>query len=181
MASYAKSEQNLANASRNLHGLIHRKKKTLPVPITAVTCPIRVSRRRKVMERPWPVLHLTDWLDVGFGHPYHGFYFLGGHKVTQIEQVEAMLSSFWEKYSSLADGEHPLDAKRSIPFFIHGDEGRGQCKRPLLVVSFQMLLGWDGGGDHVNSTKFLVTLSMRFGILYGLVSLVMISKICSIC
>ena len=153
MASYARSEKNLANASRNLNNLIHRKGKTLPVPITAVQCPIRVSRRRRVMERPWPVLHLSDWLKVGFGHRhYGGSYFLGGYNKTQIGEVETMLAGFWGKHASI-DCEQPPNPRRTIPFFIHGDEGRGQCRRPLLVISFQVVLGWDHGGDHINSTK----------------------------
>lgn len=153
MAAYARSEKNLSNASRNLNALIHRKGKTLPVPITPVLCPIRVSRRRNVMERPWPVLHLSSWLKIGFEHRrFNGFYFLGGHDLTQIDEVESMLGVFWDRYSAI-DTHQPPHPRRTIPIYIHGDEGRGQCRRPLLVVSFQPILGWHGGGDHVNSTK----------------------------
>ena len=125
MASYGGKKTSASNASRNLNGLIHREGKTLPVPITAVPCPIRVSRRRKVMEQPWPVLHLSSWLKIGFEHRhYKGFYFLGGHDVSNIGAVEKMLAGFWEKYSAI-DTSQPPNPKRTIPFCLHGDEGRG--------------------------------------------------------
>ena len=152
MASYARSEKNLSNASRNLNGLIHRKNKTLGVRITSVLTPIRVSRRRRVQQRPWPVLHLADWLETGFKSPYAGFYFLGGLKLNNLVEVESLLSDFWEKHSSV-EGNKPAIPSRTIPILVHGDEGRGQAKRPLLVVSFQPIIGWTGA-DNVNSKKY---------------------------
>ncbi|CAL1128522.1 unnamed protein product [Cladocopium goreaui] len=146
MASYARSEKNLSNASRNLNGLIHRKNKTLGVRITSVLTPIRVSRRRRVQQRPWPVLHLADWLETGFKSPYAGFYFLGGLKLNNLVEVESLLSDFWEKHSSV-EGNKPAIPSRTIPILVHGDEGRGQAKRPLLVVSFQPIIGWTGADN----------------------------------
>ena len=49
-------------------------------------------------------------------------------------------------------GEGPETPSRCIPLFLHGDEGRGQCKRPVLVVSFQCVIGWSGD-ENVNSKK----------------------------
>ena len=159
MASHAR-RGNLSNASRSLHALIHRKNKTLPIPITSVTTPIRLSRRRKVMERPWPVLHLSDWLRVGFNNPYDGFYFLGGLKMDNLKSVESMLDNFWKK-NAYMEGDAPSYPKRTFPFMLHGDEGRGLAKRPLLVVSFQPVIGWTGG-DNVNSTKYLGDFELIF-------------------
>ena len=151
MASYARSEKNMSNASRNLNGLIHRKNKTLGVRITSVLTPIRVSRRRRVQQRPWPVLHLEDWLETGFKSPYSGFYFLGGLKLNNLVEIESLLSDFWGKHSNV-EGNKPAIPSRTIPVLIHGDEGRGQAKRPLLVISFQPIIGWTGA-DNVNSRK----------------------------
>ena len=33
-----------------------------------------------------------------------------------------------------------------LPIFLHGDEGRGLTKRPLLILAFQPIIGW--GGEH---------------------------------
>lgn len=45
---------------------------------------------------------------------------------------------------------------KELPLILHGDEGkgRGQAKRPLLVVSFQPVIGWTSS-DNVSSTKYL--------------------------
>lgn len=158
MAAYARTEKNLSNASRNLHALIHRRGKTLPIPVTAVMTPIRVSRRRKVMDRPWPTLLLSSWLKIGCGPEYKGQYFFGGLTLDKLPQIEDMLAEFWKKYSAIDPQEAPKESRRcrTIPWFLHGDEGRGQCKRPLLVISYQPVLGFAGGGDHVNSKGYLV-------------------------
>lgn len=100
MASYARPG-NLSNASQSLHALIHRKNKTLPIPITSVNA--RLSRHRKVMQRPWQVLHLSDWLRVGFNNPYDDFYFLGGLKMDNLKSVESMLDNFWKKHAYMED------------------------------------------------------------------------------
>lgn len=155
MASYARRNPSLSNASRNLHALIHKKKKTLPIPITSVTAPVRVSRRRRVQSRPWPVLHLSSWLQKSFeSRLYGGFYFLGGNTLDNVPAVEDMLKRFWERFANVEPGDVPHTPARTIPYLLHGDEGRGQCKRPLLVISFQPVFGWTGE-EHVNSTKRL--------------------------
>lgn len=159
MASCGKSG-NHRNASRNLYRLVHRKKKTLPVEISKVVIPIRASRRRKVQKRQWPVLHLSSWVKVCFQEPYDGFFILGGYKLKDLPAVEDMLERFWERYAYV-DSDRPTHPRRTIPYFLHGDEGRGQCKRPLLILSFQPVLGWSGE-DHVNSKKFFGNINHIF-------------------
>lgn len=154
IATFARRNPSLSNASRNLNAVIHRRGKTLAVPISSVLTPVRVSRRRKVEVRPWPVMFLSDWLKLCFeNRRYGGFYWLGGHTMDQLPEVETMLERFWDRYSQLGPMESsqcPSNPSRCIPFLLHGDEGRGQCKRPLLVLSYQPLLGWHGE-DLVNS------------------------------
>lgn len=84
------------------------------------------------------------------------FFLLGGHRLNDIDKVEAMLSRFWAKYATV-DPDAPRIPQRTIPYLLHGDEGRGQLKRPLLVISYQPIISWSGE-DFVNSKK-------RFGIL----------------
>jgi hypothetical protein len=54
--------------------------------------------------------------------------------------------------------EHP---EITIPFFIHGDEGRGQCKRAVLVLAAQPVFGW-GGENSITSHKQLA-FNMNYG------------------
>ena len=131
----------------------------MPVRLSSVLTPIRASRRRKVVQQSWPVLHLSSWIKVCFQKRYGGFFLLGGLTMDNLEQVECTLARFWERHASV-DGDQPPCPKRTIPFYIHGDEGRGQCKRPVLVLSFQPVLGWQKDAtinmeDAMNSKKRL--------------------------
>ena len=136
-----------------MHGYIHQKGKTLPVAISTVTIPMktRVSRRFAIARRPWPVFHLC-WIQTGMEmNEFRGFFFLGGLKLDQLVAAENALELFWDRYK-VVDANSPRNPRRTIPFFIHGDEGRGQVKRPLLIISFQCLMSWTGT-EKVNSTK----------------------------
>ena len=58
-----------------------------------------------------------------------------------------MLSDFWCKYQEikpdfqLAAG---LDRKFCVPIAIHGDEGRGKVKCPIMILAWQPLISWRG-------------------------------------
>lgn len=156
------------NHSRNLYGYIQKKGKALPVPVSTVTTPIRVSRRRKMELRPWPVMHLSSWAKIVL-EQYGGFFFFGGMTLNNLPDVEAMLSGFWDKYQK-AEGESTEHPTRTIPYMLHGDEGRGRCKRPVLIVSFQGALGWKKDAnlsmdDLLNSKKNTFTTRMLFMLL----------------
>lgn len=155
MAGIARRDRKKRNQSRGLHAYIHRHNKTLPVPVTNVTAPIKtkVSRRRAVASKPWPVMHLSDWISTCFNiKQFSGFFMLGGKKVSQLQDIESMLTRFWDRYKHI-DQEVPPVPSRTIPFYIHGDEGRGLVKRPLMIVAFQPIIGW-GGEDRVNTIKY---------------------------
>ncbi|CAK9083411.1 unnamed protein product [Durusdinium trenchii] len=55
------------NASRNLYRLISRKGHTIPIDIKAVVVPVKIASR-KVLQKPWPVLQLSDWVKACFEH-----------------------------------------------------------------------------------------------------------------
>ena len=151
MASLAKRDQHRSNGSRALHAFIHRKKQTLPVQIDAVEIPIKINSRHKIAQRPWPVCYLSSWCRTCMeDRKYAGFFLLGGHRVNNIHEVESMLTRFWRNYQVVEPGlpQHP---QRTIGFYIHGDEGRGQCKRPLLIISFQPLIPWCGENEANSS------------------------------
>lgn len=146
------------NASRNLYHYIKKQRMSLPVQVSTVDAPVRVSRRRVSSRKPWPVMLLSSWAkEVLEG--YGGFFFFGGLTIDDLEQVETTLARFWNRFEK-ADGESTPHPTRTIPFFVHGDEGRGQLKRPVLVLSFQALLGWKKDvhltmDDLLNSKKIL--------------------------
>ena len=74
--------------------------------------------------------------------------------------VGDMLQRFWSRHA-FVDASVPEFPRQTVPYLIHGDEGRGQCKRPVLVVSFQPILGWSGE-DHINSSKYVAYNSAFF-------------------
>ena len=147
------------NASRNLFSFIHQKNKTLEVHISSVTVPVRGASRHKHKEqmRPWPVLYFSDWVKTTFADPYNGYFLLGGYKIHQEQHVTNMLKNFWERYQ-FVDTISTAFPSKTVPYFLHGDEGRGQCKRPVMILSAQPVLGW-GGENRVTSKKYL---SYRF-------------------
>ena len=154
MANISRKDKKKTNVSRGLHKYIHMNNKTLPVAVTHVIIPIRtrVSRRFRIARKPWPVFQLSDWMKACFNTPeFQGVFMLGGKKVGELEEIEGMLSTFWDRYHCI-DPNTPEVPERTIPFYIHGDEGRGLVKRPLLIIAFQCIIGW-AGTDHPNSIK----------------------------
>ena len=86
--------------------------------------------------------------------PFEGFFLLGGIKLDKLAQAEDALELFWSRYKAV-DPNTPDYPRRTLPFYIHGDEGRSQVKRPVLIISFQGLMSW-AGCDKVNSSKTLL-------------------------
>ena len=82
---------------------------------------------------------------------------LGGLRLQDdLDTIKDMLSVFWAHHQhvhvDVEMGEPPQQPKCTIPYFTHGDEGRGQAKQPILVVSFQPLMSW-GDMESVNASK----------------------------
>ena len=107
-----------------------------------------------MLVRPWPVLLLSDWLLTTFQDPhYAGFFFLGGYKLDQWQDAQKMFKTFWERHAVVEPDVHVEHPSQTIPIMLHGDEGRGQGKRPILVVGYQPVIPW-AGENMVNSEKF---------------------------
>ena len=158
MAGCGKHNKSLSNASRNLHRLIKVKGKTLNIDVTPVSTVVKArayARRKKLEVRPWPVLRLRTWMEATLGHThYRGFFLLGGHKLESLCEAEQIFERFWARHQWIDPSIRPSQPKRTIPLYIHGDEGRGQCKKPVLVISFQPVISW-AGENTVNSEKYL--------------------------
>ena len=156
-AKWGADDKKSKNASRGIFQFIHENDKTLPVPVSTIMVPVRGKSRHKHLERikAWPMLFLSDWLKTAFQHPYDGFYLLGGRKADQLDKVKTMLSLFWERHQ-VVDPIAPEHPEVTIPFYVHGDEGRGLVKRPVLVLGAQPVMGW-GSEECVASKKKLGT------------------------
>lgn len=156
MAKGARNNKFMNNSSRHLDTYIGRTRQALNVPWSYVDTPLRArafSRRKMVVTEPWPVLKLTDWMKTSMEDPWQGFFMLGGYKLDNLSQAESMFERFWQRFEAL-EGYAPPCPKRTVPIYLHGDEGRGQAKRPILIVAFQPLITW-AGEEHSNLRKRL--------------------------
>ena len=75
-----------------------------------------------------------------------------------------MFARFWDRYECV-NPDHPLFYEKSweqrmhcIPVAVHGDEGRGLGKHPVLVESYQPILPWSGE-DKLNMVGHLSMIS----------------------
>ena len=120
----------------------------LNVKKSSVELWVRSSRKRLAQRLVnYPVLLPSDWVDLLFS--YGGHFFLGGRSLESqdtLKEVEAELDQFWTRYRVI-DESFPMfhdlareEWKRCIPIAIHGDEGRGKAKAPVMVISFQCIL-----------------------------------------
>ena len=109
----------------------------------------------------YPVIRLTDWMELLLGS-CGGEFLLGGLEISEEEKYMDMFDRFWTRYTTvdpfhLVHGKSRDDQKRTIPVALHGDEGRGLCKLPVLIESFQLVIPWHG--EHsLNSLGQLIAL-----------------------
>lgn len=147
-----------SNAARDLHRWIHRDKRLLPVEVSTTRVPIRLRKRTKThgakkVEHCWvdhPVVLFSSWLVTIMN--LFPRYFLGGYGPGEIDKYRRMFESFWSNYRNV-DGQHEVYQKPScdlghcIPLALHGDEGRGLAKTPLMVLSIQTIIPSTGEND----------------------------------
>ena len=143
----ARAGQNKTNACRNLHRLINRKNILFPVKIDAAL--ISVAYRKPVYRTEniwWPLIRMEAWVRSILNEVPQVL--LGGFRLEQAHQWNQMLKEFWGLYFSA----HPDHCLRTsgfnlgycIPYFFHGDEGRGFRNRPVMVESFQPVISYKG-------------------------------------
>lgn len=81
-------------------------------------------------------------------------FFLAGKTLDEWADAQNMLKEFWSRYGKIDQTMVPSNPSQTIPVYLHGDEGRGLGKRPLLVISFQPVMSWVGA-NSIPSTKHL--------------------------
>lgn len=87
-------------------------------------------------------------------------FFLGGFSPVDDgeESYLAMFGRFWDRYRA-EQPQHPIFEKSidhqraTIPFALHGDEGRGLAKVPLMVLAFQVIIPFSVE-NNLNSETF---------------------------
>lgn len=147
------------NACRNLTRLIRRiPGAMLRIPIDACKVSIQLKKPLRRQEVYWPLIRMDDWCKYLLKAKPR--LLLGGH--IPSENWKATFRQFWADYR-LVDPNHPVytqnwDLGGCLPYFFHGDEGRGQLKRPFMVISFQLAIG-HLGVEVVNDTSNLVCLN----------------------
>lgn len=169
LARYRSSKSGKAgkNAARDFHRLLHRDGKLFPVTISTPMIPIRRKvrgkhgkrRSREKLEK-FPCLVLSSWMEEILR--VCPKFMCGGHDpCTQegLQQVQHMFKQFWDDFKSVQPGlpiyQRTADEQmRTVPIAIHGDEGRGLGKTPILVLSYQLIIPHTGP-DCLNMSAFL--------------------------
>ena len=140
MAKCGKSKLD-SHICRNLHTTIRRFGKQVPVQISTVRTSIRLSRRRpNPIPVAYPVLQLTDWAECLFN--FGGHFFLQGRSLDYANTFRDVLNDYWEKFHA-AEPDFGLPRsqwREAIPLALHGDEGRGRLKQPVMVMAVQTIL-----------------------------------------
>ena len=126
---------------RNLHKTVKKFDKVIPVEISTVRTSVRLSRRRpQKVPIDYPILRFSDWVECIFN--FGGHFFLGGQSLDHADEFRGVLSDFWDKFHS-SEPDFGLPKSQwgeCIPIALHGDEGRGRQKQPVLVMAAQTII-----------------------------------------
>lgn len=121
---------------------------TVPVSINFVNVPVR--RRRptlKKVEIAYPVIYPSSWMKYLLRK--QSYLVLGGIDIEDTAKWQAMLSEFWNLYnefdpSNIMSEPNAPPLTHTVPLYIHGDEGRGKYKLPIMVEGIQPCLSFKG-------------------------------------
>ena len=121
---------------------------TVPVSISFVDVPVR--QRRPVLKKvdiAYPVIYPSSWMR--FLLREHSYLLLGGNDLKDTAGWQAMLSEFWELHKAydpthIMSGPNSPPATHTIALYIHGDEGRGKYKLPIMVEGIQPCVSFKG-------------------------------------
>ena len=137
-----------SNTCRNLHRLIHRENVTVPVNIDFVNTPVR--KRRPVLKKvevAYPVIYPSSWMKYLLQE--HSYLLLGGCDIRDATGWQALLADFWQLHKAydpahIMSGRNTPPTTHTIPLYIHGDEGRGKYKLPIMVEAVQPCISFKG-------------------------------------
>lgn len=154
----ARAGRSQTNACRNLHSLIHQRGLTLPLRIHTIEVPVKKCKPK--VAKVWvhyPIILPSTWMDHLLKE--YSMLLLGGHHIKDAAGWRGLLSNFWDAYLK-GDPGHPMSGKNApptdctIPLYLHGDEGRGKYRRPIMVQAWQPCISFKGVAFK-NSSGFL--------------------------
>ena len=177
LALMAQCGNNPGNACRNLHRLIHAEGKTLEIPVSMVSVMAKVLQGKPAVQTVgWPVLHVSSW--VRFVLEKAPMVLLGGHSLDNPQGYQGMLELFWRRFKYFRPDldiykEEAFNPCMAIPMGLHGDEGRGKLKRPIMVVGAQPIISHLGAGytnakGHIGSENWSFLLGFDSGCVCGM-------------
>lgn len=111
-----------------------------------VQTPVRTVTKSRVHEElvDFPTLPLSSWMRASFD--LGGHFFLGGKGMDAVDKFLDILHDWWKRYELLDPGLplfQEIDESQyryCIPVAIHGDEGRGRYRKPIMIFSYQPLV-----------------------------------------
>lgn len=74
---------------------------------------------------------------------------LAGHDIKSEVDWKSELSNFWRIYLK-SDPSHPMGQpgappkECTVPMYLHGDEGRGKYRSPLMIQAWQPAVSFKG-------------------------------------
>lgn len=88
-------------------------------------------------------------------------FFLAGQNLEEnLEGYRAIFGNFWSNFRTQQQN-HPVYLEKTlaerqtcVPIAVHGDEGRGLSKVPLLVISFQPAIP-SSGPNNLSQSQHL--------------------------
>eukprot|EP00435_Cladocopium_sp_Y103_P023850 s546_g5.t2 len=152
------------NSCRHLHRFVARTGKRLPVKISYVKTFVKKITKSRVqeVEVDFPTLPLSAWMEVSFS--LGGHFFLGGKGVDHFQSFSQILHDWWVSYKKI-DPTLPFfqdfDESHygySFPVAVHGDEGRGRYKRPIMIFSYQPLITNFEGHTNLKGSTYCTRL-----------------------
>lgn len=134
----------------------------LHIPIDVVQIHVRMRKPLRVLKVWWPMIKMGEWANYLISQKPQ--LLLGGHGLDG--DWRTTLKKFWSSYRQI-NSSHPVfsqeyDLGLCVPYFVHGDEGRGQLRRPYMVISWQCVIGHHGL-DVVNDTSYLRNIFLFYG------------------
>lgn len=135
---------------KSTHGQI------LDIPVNVCSVQVKLRKPIRGLKVWWPVIRMEDWAKWMLNNKPQ--LLLGGNALDHKGTWKETFYRFWELYRKI-DGSHPVfqrpdfDLGCCIPYFFHGDEGRGQLRRPYMVISWQCAIS-HLGPQVTNDTSY---------------------------
>ena len=118
---------------------MHMQGRILPIPLSTVPTRVRLLKGKpKIETMQYPTLQPSSWATYMLENCSEVL--LGGNNIHSVANWQGLLADFWSKFQRSQPEIVVPDPQTSIPIAIHGDEGRGKAKRPIMCLAIQTLI-----------------------------------------